>query len=311
MHRILLQFGRLNLRHLALGLAAISCVALSAEFAFASQVLKSKGNIVLIQMDDTKFNEGDKIFVMVGGKKKGLVTITQVKGSRAKGTIDKGVAPDNAPVTLAKAGSGAPPTSSSSDSPPPRSRRSRTRTASSRVPGLSIGGLVGYGMDSQSATGTNSLTGTSESINMAGTGYSVKGFADLPILGNLSLTGRAGVEMFNVSGTSSLGLCANGSSCTTSITYIALDALMRYNFPLGGWTPFVEGGLGLHYPLAKTSNILGTVSATTVFFAGAGANIKLSEKSYIPIVLEYGLFPPSPQVKTTLIALRAGYAVMF
>jgi hypothetical protein len=66
--------------------------------------------------------------------------------------------------------------------------------------------------------------------------------------------------------------------------------------------------MGLHYPLSKSSGVLDVqrISATTIFFLGGGFNYSLGDSMYIHATAEYGLFPPSNDVKTSLIALRAG-----
>jgi outer membrane protein W len=138
---------------------------------------------------------------------------------------------------------------------------------------------------------------------MTGSSISVKGFADLPISGDFGLLGRVGIENFGVAGTS-----PNLGSVETKIMYLSADLLLRYHLMEGSFKPFPLLGMGLHYPLSKTSGVLDVqrISATTIFFLGGGFNYTLSDSMYLHATAEYGLFPPSNDVKTSLIAIRAG-----
>jgi hypothetical protein len=287
-----------------------------APSAWAARVLKSKNKTVLIDLEGDTASVGDRFFVMIDGKKRGLVTLTKIKNGRALATLNKGVVKVDAQLSLAKANDGSSQTASSSK----KSRRRR-----SEMQGLTVGALLGYVQDSQTAnvTSKNSSTGNvvTQSVSMSGSGFSLKGFGNLPLSKNFGLAGRLGFETFKVSGTSNgtnanggTGLCtgSNPTNCLTNVTYLTIDALVNYQFPLKGWTPFVELGLGIYYPLSKSTTAVNpNITATTVFEFGVGANIKLNHNAFIPIVLEYGLFPPSSSVKTNDLAIRAGYGLLF
>ena len=138
---------------------------------------------------------------------------------------------------------------------------------------------------------------------MTGSSYGAKAFADLPVSGNFGLIGRFGFENFSVAGSSpTLG------SIQTSILYIDADLLARYQFLTGNFHPFPLAGIGIHYPLSKSSGVLDVqrISATTIFFLGGGFNYSINPSMYIHATGEYGLFPPSNDVTTSLIAFRVG-----
>lgn len=275
-----------------------------SQNAFAARISQVKGKQVLIDLEGDSANVGDKFFVMIDEKKKGLVTITKVKGSRAIGTVDKGKAEVDAVVAFAKAGGGSPQASSSSS--PKRGARSKK--------GMTFGVLGGYSMDSQTAKLIDTTRTNTIDVSMDGTGFSLLGFADIPYSGDLGFIGRAGLEMFNVDGTASANYCSgNTNQCKTEITYLTLDALLRYKFGNGGmFTPWVGGGVGIYYPISKTTTALNPdIGMSTVFLADVGVNIAMGPKAYIPIVLQYGLFPPGPDVSTSIISLRAGYGMSF
>ena len=95
--------------------------------------------------------------------------------------------------------------------------------------------------------------------------------------------------------------------------YAAADLLLKYGFTDSTFVPFVMGGLGLHFPISKTSNILdiNRISSTTVFYGGAGINWLIGGSTYLQVTGEYGMFPPSNDVSTSFIAARFGLGFRF
>jgi len=275
---------------------------LLASFNVDAAVLTQvKGDQVLIDLQgDSSYTEGGRYLVMVGDKKKAVVEISKVKGSKALGKVLKGTAQVQgtlAPLPGAAASSGG---SSSGGSAKRMAHSSRHRRGSSSS-SMSYGVLGGYGITSQTVAVTKS--GVSESVAMNGNSMSLKGFVDLPISGDLGVLGRVGFENFGVTGNSpSLG------AVETKILYLSADLLLRYNLMDGNFRPFPLLGMGLHYPLSKSSGVLDVqrISATTIFFVGGGFNYSLSNTMYLHATGEYGIFPPSNDVKTSLIAIRAG-----
>lgn len=277
-----------------LALAILGLVSVS----HAATLIKVKGDQVLVDLQgDSSYAEGGRYLVMVDGKKKAIVELTKVKGQRAIGKVLKGTAFEQGTLApLPGAGGGSSATTASR---PPRRRGTKKR--GDIFDSMSWGALVSYGSASQNVTST--VNNVSQSISMSGSSYGLKAFLDLPISGPLGLIGRAGFENFGVKGTSSaLG------DVNTSILYLDADALLRYHFLDGAFHPFPTVGMGLHYPLSKSSGVLdvGRISATTIFFIGGGFDYELNRTMYIHGTLEYGIFPPSNDVKTSLISGRVG-----
>lgn len=277
-----------------------------SQTAFAARVTQVKGNKVLIDLEGESLNVGDKYFVMIGGKKKAVVTINKTSKAKAIATVDKGKPAVNGTLAFAKAGNGGGGGATAS------ADRSVSKHLGKK--GKSWGLLGGYSMDSQTAKLTDITHTQFESTKMSGSGFSVLGFYDLPYSGPLSVTARGGIEMFSVTGTSANSYC-NGqvANCSTKITYLTLDALLRLNFMSGGtFTPWGGLGLGIYYPLSKTTNALSPdIGMSTVGLLNLGFNYALSSTSYIQAYGEYGYFPSSPDVKTTIMGLKAGYGMMF
>ncbi len=294
----------MRLKLLLLVAATLITSLILSQNAFAARVVQVKGKQILIDLEGDSANVGDKYFVMIANKKRGVVTIKKIGKSRAIATLDKGKAEVKATLQLAKAAAVA--NNSDEDEAPSKKRKSKGG-------GTTIGVLAGYSMDSQSAKLVNASRTDTEEASMSGSGFSVLGFADIPYSGNLGFVGRAGFETFSVTGTSSKSYCSgNSSNCLTKITYLTLDALIRYEFGSGSFVPFAAGGIGIYYPISKETTALSPdIGMSTVFLADLGVKYHLSPTSYIPAMIEYGLFPPGPDVSTSIIAVRVGYALSF
>jgi hypothetical protein len=263
---------------------------LSTQSVFAARVTQVKGTQVLIDLegDDANSVVGKKFIMMVGDKKRAIIEITKAKNTKAIGKILKGKAEVDG--TLVAVGG-------KSSSGGGKKKRTAKSDSSGGATDETYGFLVGMNMANQS------VTSGSKTNAMAGNGFSLKGFGDYPIMGDLSLLGRAGVEQFNVT----------GGSKSTALMYLVGDLLVKYRFSEGSFSPFALGGLGLHYPISKSSDAIDTsvLSVTTVIILGGGANFTINDTSYATASIEYGYFPPGPDVTTSWIALRGGMGFKF
>lgn len=266
----------------------------NAQSATLTQV---KGSQVLVDLQDSplQISEGQKYFVVVDGKRRAIVQITQVKGSKAIGKILKGKAVVGGQLS-------SPGSRGDNSGEQRRATRSRQeREEESRMSGNStFGFLGGYSLDKQDLSVTNS-SGATTSTSMSGSGFNFKVFIDLTLTDSLGVIGRFGAEQFSVKDST--------GAFKTDILYGTGDLLLRYSFSDGDFVPFLTAGMGLHIPISKTTNALvaDNISATTVFLGGLGANIAIGSSSYMTIMGEYGYFLPSANVTTNLIAIRAGF----
>lgn len=269
--------------------------------AQAATVEKVKGTQAIIVLDEGEEpSPGDKFFAMENGKKKALLEVVRFKNGKAIVKIKKGKATEG--MEIAAVGASKAAKSDDDDggeeATESKSRKgSRSGSVATLFKNMTLGAVFGYTMDTQNV----STGGTSYA--MSGTGFSLKGLADIPVMGHLALLARGGAEQFNV----------QVGSVKTEILYATLDLLLKYGFSDGAFVPFVMGGLGLHFPLSKSSNILDNnrISSTTVFFGGGGINYAMSGTSYIHLTAEYGMFPPSNDVTTSMISLRGGMGFRF
>ncbi|RYZ68683.1 MAG: hypothetical protein EOP05_16025 [Proteobacteria bacterium] len=277
----------------------LSGLTLAANHAEAARITRVKDNQVMVDLEGSSdYSEGSRYMVIVGGKRKAVIELSKIKNGKAIGKVLKGKPAQDGTLTPLGGGSG------SSSKTASKSRRSRSRESSSdSFSDLTVGAVLGFASDSQSVTGIDNDTQQKVTTDMSGSGFSLKAFADLPISGNLGAIGRVGLEKFSVKGS-----FPNGAPAATDITYLSADLLVRYNFLDGAFKIFPLGGLGIHYPISKTSGPLNVqqISATTIFFLGGGMHYKFSDSMYAVATAEYGLFPPSNDVKTSLIAVRGG-----
>lgn len=282
-------------RHQTAVLAVIASLSCASQ-AFAARVTKVKGEQVLMELDGegADYAEGGRYLEIVDGKRKAVVEISKIRGQRAIGKVLKGTAQEGgtlAPLSVATA------TKTTTTRAERAAKRHRSRKGGP-FSGLSWGGELGYGSTSQNVT-----LGTGETVAMTGSSFSGKVIGDYPITTDFGLIGRVGFENFAVAGRS-----ATLGDVKTSILYVDADLLLRYHFLEGNFHPFPLLGMGLHVPMSKTSGVLQVdlIRPTTIFFIGGGVNYVLSDSMYIHATAEYGYFPPSTGVTTSLIAIRAG-----
>ncbi|MES2856328.1 MAG: hypothetical protein V4692_10720 [Bdellovibrionota bacterium] len=292
--------SRVSSRHLIGAIALVTAFFSMIETSYAARVTQVKGSQVLIDLEGEDANsvKGKRYIVMVDGKRKAIVQITKAKGGKAVGKILKGKAAVDGTLVAVKAkkSRSTETADAESDSSDSSSEGSDTTT---------YGVLLGMNMASQSVT--LAVNSVNETVKMAGNGFSLKAFGDFNISGDLSLLGRAGMEQFNVTGQ------ASDATRKTEILYLTGDLLVKYQFMNGSFRPFVIGGLGLHFPLSKTSDALEAsgIAVTTVLVVGGGANYYISDTMYLVGTAEYGYFPPSTDVTTSWMAFRGGLGMQF
>jgi hypothetical protein len=269
------------------------------EIASAATVERVKGSAAIISYgeDETPPEKGDKVFATENGKRKAIMEVVQIKNGKAKVKITKGKAKEGMEVVSAKA-KGNSDSDAANEESGGDSKRPRSAGAATLFKDMTVGFLGGYAMDSQSVT----ITGSAAQA-MTGSGFSVRGFADIPVAGSLALLTRVGAEQFNV----------KKEDSKSEILYAVVDLMLKYSFASTGFVPFAMGGIGLHFPISKASNILDVnrISSTTVFYAGGGFNFVMGSSSYMQLTAEYGMFPPSNDVTTSLIAIRGGVGFRF
>lgn len=303
--------------------------------ALAASVTQVKGTRVLLNLEGDSIAAGAKVFLLnANGKRVAIVNVTSVKGDRAVGTVTKGKAQAGFTVQTAAGGSSAPSSSaaaaknssddSSSEEAPTRSTvvRSGSRSGSGNSK-LSGGVLVGFGMQSMSLTAQYDPDGggvqpnRSESASLKGSAISIKVFGDYDLSDSFTIRLAVGLEPFKATGSTTQLICNNGSTqnCEVVFNYIGFEGGLQYNLMKGSTRAWVGLGYSFLMEMSKSINIPNLQpngKTNQLLLIGAGADIGVGRNgSYIPLVIEYGMFPGSSNVTASGIFLRSGYAFSF
>ncbi len=276
-----------------LALLLTFALTISSAFQVNAAVVKAvKDKKVLVDMQSDKFKAGDILRAQdSSGKTVALIKIIKVKGSLAEG-IFKGKAEKGLSVSLK-------PASEKKSAGASRSSHKSSEPFSDKK----LGVMVGLSNGSATAKVT-ALTGTA-TTSMSGMGFSVKGVMDTQLLSWLNFRGLAGFQQFNVTGTDPNGGC--GGSCNTKVLYLGADFLARFMFTDALWA---GGGASLLFPMTKSSTAItaSSISNTLVYQVAAGYDLHFADSAYIPIQVDYDLFPASSTVTASMISARIGYA---
>ncbi|MGZ3775490.1 MAG: hypothetical protein ACXVCY_12520 [Pseudobdellovibrionaceae bacterium] len=275
--------------------------------SFAASVTAAKGNQVLINLDGDSMIEGDEFYLLnpATGKRAAIIRVKQIKGQKALAELLKGKA--DIGFTLQAKGSSAISKDVSASSP------AEGAVESLHVLKSSYGFTGGYLMNSMSAdVSYKDGFGVTQksSVSMSGSGFSVGGFYDYAFSSDLVARGAANIEQFNVSGTASAAGCSSSTNCDAKINYLSLYALGKWYLLQGGYRLWMGGGAGYLLALSKSSTALNEsqISTNQVFTASIGMDIQRGRKNYIPVNIEYTVFPDSPTVKANMIVIKAGWA---
>ncbi|XGC82166.1 hypothetical protein ACES2L_06670 [Bdellovibrio bacteriovorus] len=278
--------------------------------SFAASVNAVKGQKVLIDLQGDEVTEGDEFYLINTASKKrtGIIRIKQVKGNKALAEILKGKAASG--FTLqAKAPSqmSADPADESS----PEERPSRD-TSFHRTLKDAFGVLGSYHLNSMDAEVSSTVLGipVTASAAMVGNGFGLAGFYDYVFARDFIGRGIAAIEQFNVAGTANAAACEGSTACDANINYLSLYGMIKWYPVQGKYRIWLGGGMGYLLALSKSSTALdeGAISTNQVGTAAIGTDIQMDRKNYIPVSMEYSMFPPSSTVKAHMIVIRAGFA---
>ncbi|WII71941.1 hypothetical protein QJS83_15870 [Bdellovibrio sp. 22V] len=292
-------------------LASLLYFAVSAEAATVSAV---KGQKVLINLEGDVVAPGDEFYLInpSSDKRTAIIRVKQVKSGKALAEIVKGRAASGYSLQ-AKAASPI-----SADVPPPGSEEdtSTKRDASTHLRVLkdSYGVMGVITMNSMTAdiryldSGTGILQTASATMN--GNGFGVDGFYDYAFSRDFVGHAVAGIEQFNVSGSASSAACGGTTSCDAKINYLSFYGVIKWYLIQGKYRGWLGGGLGYLLAVSKSSSALNEsqISTNQVFNANVGVDIQLNRRNYIPVSLEYNMFPSSDTVKASQMMIKAGWA---
>lgn len=283
----------LNMKTLILTLLFTSLVTP----AYAIKIVRIKNNRVLLDLEGEKVNVGEKLGARnPDGKPKALLEIKQIKQGKAVAIITKGQIQQEYSVTKITQ-KGTPKSSADSDS----NLSSTSKSA--------WGFTAGYAMNSMTIKPSGS-----SSISLAGSSFNLSGFYQMHLDGGFSTRFLSGYETLQASGTSVSPACTGSSDCKVEVSYLGLEALIRYSFVSNSNIDMWAGaGLGFLFAIGKSSNVLDTGKITTnqTIVGTLGLDYQVNRNNFIPIQLDYALFPDNSTSSANQIILRAGYGFNF
>lgn len=271
----------------------------------AQTITNVKGSKVLLEIGSEDWGSGDQIYALdEQGKKRGLIQIRQIKGNKAVGEITKGSAAQGMVLKLAKRSAGGGSQSmETTSSAPIRSMRTKGAwgfTASLMMNTMSISNFV--------------QNGQSYSFKMEGMNFGGGLFYDYPLTNKWFVRGHGTLEMFDVKKQASTPICKAGTSTDCNASFMQLGGYGTFNYvfspqPYRFWAG--AGGGAMIY-LSKESTVLNTSKFffNTVLMGAAGFDWFTSQKTFIPLTLEYQMIPDKEAGVSSLV-VRFGWGKTF
>jgi hypothetical protein len=284
--------------------------------AWSAQVKSISGKKAVVDMQSDQFKVGDILKVTgSSGKTVAVIKVTKISGKMAEGPYrGKPKAGFKVALRPAKSDGKTRKAESKAQRAQLEEKKSEAAQASDSDPEsdedssfqMSVGAMGGYNMTDMEAT----LPNSGDTVDLSGSGFSVKGLVDLHVFEWLSLRVLAGIEQLVVDGANDTEC---GGACEVEITYLTGDFWARYMIFNGSIAPWAGAGFSLLFPLSKDATAISESSITNsnLLSLGGGIDWKLSDSSYIPLQIEYNLYPSTDSVKTNAITFRGGFGMAF
>lgn len=259
-------------------------------------ILNIKNDRVLLDLESENWHPGDRLIAKdESGKGKALLEVKQIKGHQAVAAILKGSVETT--YTIAKR-----------TPKEPSSSEGKAKSSGKKLSG-EWGLTLGLASNSMTVKPSSSVQAT-----LSGSSSQATFFYQRSIDEDISTRIFLGYHSLQASGTSTaISACATGG-CKVDIGYLGIEALARYSF-LNSQSVNLWGGAGLGflYAMNKTSNVLDTEKITTnqTILFSLGVDWKISGGSFIPLQLDYALFPDNSVSSANQLILRLGYGTHF
>ena len=295
------------LRHIAFFIAFTF-----SHFGLCATVQSVKNEKMLILLNGQIVKAGERFFLLdANGKKKALIRIRQVKDDRAVAEVIKGAVQTGYNLSSSPSSPPAEETQTKESKVKAVSKKSYTRVRPQE--GNSWGVLGSLLQNQMQADFIPSGSSTKTSVAMKGTSFGALGFYDYSYSPEIQFRGLAGLEMFNASGTGGATDCSGSSDCNVNITYLSAYGGVKYNFYRQKINLWAGGYYGFLFALSKASSVFKTadISSNQLWVFSGGLDYPLSKKTFIPVSLDYGIFPSSATVKSNIIYIRAGWGTLF
>tara|TARA_B100000749_G_scaffold280898_1_gene280885 strand:+ start:82174 stop:83028 length:855 start_codon:yes stop_codon:yes gene_type:complete len=272
-------------------LALMAFFIIALPNAQAGRIVKVKGNKALVKLSKSdNFKKGQTIPVYTKkGKLVGKVKIVSVKKGRAvaqivgKSKLKRGL------FVRAKS----------------KSKPNKERPTGQAI---MVGGIIGMQSDTMTVEKEGDPT-----RDLAGSGFSVKAFADFPLTSTWNLRAGVGLQQLSTkdAGDSTcLDSDSNPAVCEVNINYFSADGLIRYMFSEGSFRPYAGAHLGLLVPTGSDVTAIDEDSVASTSFYGVSFGFDWhfgNGNSMIPFQVDYGLYPPSEDVSASSLIIKVGY----
>lgn len=307
-----LQFQFENVDTLFMHFFLLLFIALFTPIAGqAVSILNVKGDRVLLDLDGEDFQPGDRLVALSpSGKEKSLIQVKQVKGSKAIATILNGKVEVGYDIEKTES-SETDLTLDEDDLESTKKSTSRKKVTQKRKrnPSSAWGIVVG--------AASNNVTvkpGNTTATQLSGSSTIITAFYQRTLDGSISTRILGGTYGFAASGESTnISACTPGG-CKLEISYMGLEALVQYsiikNSTLNLW---VGAGMGFLFASSKSSNVVDTskISSNQTFLASLGSDWNISNTLFIPLQMDYVLFPDNNTSSASQMIVRLGIGSRF
>jgi len=249
--------------------------------AFSGTVTMVKNNKILLDFKNEIVNVKDQFFILnAENKKVAIVQVAILKNEKAIAEVLKGTALYGQKTM-----------------PRPMSKSSESLMAAEsefiRFDLLQIGFHFKYISNSIAAKQQDTTIPfpNQETVTMTGGNFGMAISADNALSDWLKTQSEINYEILDITGTAQFNSCDGKTSknCTTKITYLGLQGLIRYDFIALDSSFWVGLGGAVKFLISKNStalNIQGLTHSDSMTFA-TGVDFHLNNKNYLPVSLEY------------------------
>ena len=282
---------------------------------WAAEIQQIKGKKALVGLAPGELNMGDEVYAVdVGGKRRGLLKISQVKGNKAVAEILKGKpavghslqVKGSASSASADAGP-APEENLASTARPPLGFMKRGKSA--------LGFALSQSSNSLAIQASNlSIT---ESIKLKSSTIGFHAHVDLQQSRNLTWRFGAGYQSFGGKGTANTAsFCSGSKNCELAISYLTAEGWLQFNLlnTQSRARAWVGAGGDFMIKVSKKTNFtdLPVDPWITFLFGSVGGDIPLSQGSAVTLAFDYGLQPTAPKnAAVSLTMLRLGFSFLY
>lgn len=280
-----------------------------SQQASAAKIIQTKANKILIDLEGEEAQVEQKLYLINGaGKKIGIASITQAKNGKAIAIINKGTSSNAESIQLIESSISADPSSSDNNAPPKVSTKGIYRVNGVKYTALLT--LISNTMNTKQADGTQPVP-NQEEVALKGSSFGIAAGIDIPVVDWFTLRGVAGYEPFSAAGTARFSSCdaLTSTNCTATITYASAGLYGRIDLTKSRALVWIAGGMAIKYPIGKSTTALRTddIKMTYTIAAAGGLDYFINNKNFVPVSVEYQMFPSSDTVSANSIMIRGGY----